>query len=294
MDHDVIIVGGSYAGMEAALQLLRARRKVLVIDAGIRRNRFASHAHGFLTQDGVPPDVIAAKAGAQLAAYPTLSWIEGTAETARAVEGGFEITIADGRDFSGRRLILAIGVTDTLPDIPGLRERWGQSVFHCPYCHGFELDEGPVGVIGVGPLSMHQATMLPDWGPTTFLTNGSFTPGPDEMQTLEKRGTTLEPSEISEISGRADVHLKDGRVLSFAGLFVASRIAPSSPLAEQLGCDFEETPMGRHIATNMMKETSVPFVFACGDVARAAGSIAFAVGDGAMAGSGVHHSLMFR
>ena len=294
MDHDVIIIGGSYAGMEAALQLLRARRKVLVIDAGIRRNRFASHAHGFLTQDGVPPDEIAARAGAQLAAYPTLTWIEGTAETARAVEDGFEITIADGRGFSGRRLILAIGVTDTLPDIPGLKERWGRSVFHCPYCHGFELDEAPIGVIGVGPLSMHQATMLPDWGPTTFLANGSFTPGADEMAALEKRGTRLETSRITEISGKADVHIEDGRVLGFAGLFVASRIAPSSPLADQLGCDFEETPMGRHIATNAMKETSVPFVFACGDAARAAGSIALAVGDGAMAGAGVHHSLMFR
>lgn len=294
MDHDVIIVGGSYAGMEAALQLLRARRKVLVIDAGVRRNRFASHAHGFLTQDGVPPDVIAAKAAAQLAAYPTLSWIEGTAKTARAVEDGFEIAVADGRSFSSRRLVLAIGVSDALPDIPGLKERWGRSVFHCPYCHGFELDEGPIGVIGVGSLSMHQATMLPDWGPTTFLTNGSFTPDAEQMATLEKRGARIEPADIAEISGKADVQLKDGHVLNFAGLFVASSVTPSSPLAEQLGCDFEETPMGRHIATNPMKETSVPFVFACGDVARAAGSIAFAVGDGALAGGGVHHSLMFR
>src|SRR5690606_13134468 len=100
MDQDVIIVGGSYAGMAAALQLLRARRKVLVIDAGVRRNRFASHSHGFLTQDGAPPDEIAAKAGAQLAAYPTLSWIEGKAETARAVEGGFAVTLEDGRTVS--------------------------------------------------------------------------------------------------------------------------------------------------------------------------------------------------
>lgn len=294
MDHDVIIVGGSYAGMAAGQQLLRARRKVLVIDAGERRNRFASHSHGFLTQDGVAPDVIAAQAGVQLAAYPTLTWVEGKADTARSIEGGFEVSTEDGRSFTARRLVLAIGVSDTLPDISGLKERWGKSVFHCPYCHGFELDQEPIGVIGVGALSMHQATMLPDWGPTTFLTNGTFTPDDTESLLLEKRGATLETTEIAEISGKADVHLKDGRVLSFAGLFVAARIAPSSPLAEQLGCDFEDSPIGRHIATNEMKETSVPFVFACGDVARAAGSIALAVGDGAMAGAGVHHSLMFR
>lgn len=294
MEHDVIIIGGSYSGMSAALQLVRARRKVLVIDAGERRNRFASHGHGFLTQDGVAPDVIVAQAGVQLAKYPTLSWIEGKANAAKQVEGGFEIATEDGRSFTGRRLLLALGVKDHLPGIPGLAERWGQSVFHCPYCHGYELDQGPIGVIGVGAISMHQASMLPDWGPTTFLTNGSHEPDKEERELLDRRGARIEPSEIVEISGKADVLLKDGQVLSFAGLFVAPRIEPSSPLAQQLGCEIEDTPIGQIIKANEMKETSVPFVFACGDVARMAGSIALAVGDGAMAAGGVHHSLMFR
>lgn len=294
MDHDVIIVGGSYSGMAAGLQLLRARRRVLVIDAGVRRNRFASHAHGFLTQDGTPPDVIAAKAREQLEAYPTLDWREGKAIAARKIDGGFEVEIEGGDTVTARRLILALGVTDTLPDIEGLEERWGKHVFHCPYCHGYELDQGRIGVIAAGEVSMHQGTMLPDWGDTTFLLNETFEPDSEQSLLLEKRGAKIETGRIARITGKADVELTDGRILQFDGLFVASKIAPSSPLAEQLGCDFEDSPIGRHIATNAMKETSVPFVFACGDAARMAGSIALAVGDGALAGGGVHHSLMFR
>lgn len=294
MDHDVIIVGGSYSGMAAALQLLRARRKVLIVDGGERRNRFAQTSHGFLANDGESAEAIASKARDQLDAYPTLEWVEAKVSDARKIEGGFSVKTDGGDSFTARRLVLAVGVTDTLPDIPGLSERWGKHVFHCPYCHGYELDQGRIGIIGAGEVSMHQATMLPDWGDTTLLLNDSFTPSHEDELLLERRGASIEEGKIKRITGEADVELTDGRVLSFAGLFVASRIAPSSPLAEQLGCDFEDSPIGRHIATNAMKETSVPFLFACGDVARAAGSIALAVGDGAQAGAGVHHSLMFR
>lgn len=294
MIYDVIIVGGSYAGMSAAFPLVRARRNVLVIDGGKRRNRFASHSHGFLTQDGVAPDVIAAQAGVQLAAYPTLTSIEGKATSAARVEDGFTVTLEDGRNFAGKRLILAHGVTDTLPEIAGLKERWGQSVFHCPYCHGYELNQGKIGVIGVGAISMHHALMLPDWGQTIFLPNGTFEPDADQLAQLAARGTALETGTIAEITGRADVRLTDGRILSFDGLFVASIVSPSSPIAEQLGCAIEELPNGRQIVTDEMKQTSVPHVFACGDAARAAGSLPLAVGDGAMAGAACHRTLMFE
>lgn len=293
MIYDVIIIGGSYAGMSAAFPLLRARRSVLIIDGGKRRNRFASHSHGFLTQDGVAPDVIAAQAGVQLAAYPTLTWIEGNAASAKKGDEGFAVVLEDGREMAGRRLILAHGVTDTLPEIAGLAERWGQSVFHCPYCHGYELDQGKIGVIGVASMSMHQALMLPDWGQTTFLPNGSFEPDADQLSQLQARGTTLETATIAEITGRADVRLSDGRILSFDGLFVASIVAPSNPIAGQLGCAIEELPNGRQIVTDEMQQTSVPHVFACGDAARAAGSVPLAVGDGTMAGAACHRSLMF-
>ncbi|MGK9050304.1 NAD(P)/FAD-dependent oxidoreductase [Neorhizobium petrolearium] len=292
MTYDAIIVGGSYAGLSAGLPLARARRRVLVIDEGIRRNRFAEHSHGFLTQDGEKPGAIAGKAQAQLMAYPTVDWIDGRADKARKEGEGF-IVSAGGKDMAGKALVLATGVKDHLPEIPGLQERWGRSVFHCPYCHGYELNQGAVGVIAVSPASLHHGLMLPDWGPTTLLLNGAFQPDGEARGELSRRGTRIEESPIHSIGGHADVHLQDGRMLSFAGLFTMPRTEIGSPIAEELGCALEDGPMGPFIRTDETKQTSIAGVFACGDAARAAGSVALAVGDGAMAGTAAHRFLMF-
>jgi len=294
MEFDVIVVGGSYAGMAAALQLARARRRVLVIDAGQRRNRFAAHAHGFLTQDGTDPAAIAATARRQLRAYPNLTWLEGKAARAEAFTDGFRLAMEDGACHEGRRLVLAPGVTDTLPDVAGLQERWGRAVFHCPYCHGYELDGGPIGVLAAGSLSLHQALLLPEWGPTTFFLNGTFEPDDEQLAQLDARGVAVERSKVLRVSGDADMELADGRVVRLAGLFVVSRTEPAGPLAAALGCEMEEGPLGNFLHTRPTKETNVPGVFACGDAARAAGSVSLAVGDGAMAGAATHQSLVFR
>ncbi len=291
--YDAIIVGGSYAGLSAALQLARARRRLLVVDAGRRRNRFAPTSHGFLTQDGRAPGDIAADARAQLMAYPTVAWADGEATSAEQGNTGFAIAVGASRH-EAKRLVLATGVSDTLPAIPGLAERWGKSVFHCPYCHGYELNQGDIGVLGVSPLSMHHALMLPDWGRTTFFLNGAFEPDAEQMAQLQARGVSVERQPIREMAGeRADLTLTDGRIVRLDGLFTMTRTSPSSPLAEELGCAFEDSPIGPFVKTDVTKETSVPGVFACGDLARAAGSVALSVGDGAMAGLGTHRSLMF-
>ncbi len=293
MTHDVIVIGGSYAGMAAALQLLRARRKVLVIDAGKRRNRFAEESHGFLGQDGVNPGEIARKARAQLSAYPTLAWAEGTAEQAEGEKDAFVVTTADGARHGARRLLFATGVSDALPEIDGLRERWGRSVFHCPYCHGYELDQGRIGCIATGPLSLHQAQLLPEWGEVTLFLNGSFAPDAAQRADLAARGVAIEETPVARLEGAADVRLADGRLLRFAGLFTASRNVPSSPIAARLGCALEETPFGTQIRTDAMKETTVSGAFACGDAARVPHSVSLAVGDGAWAGAQLHRSLVF-
>lgn len=173
---DAIIVGGSYAGISAALQLARARRKIMVIDAGRRRNRFAATSHGFLGQDGRAPGDIVADARKQLAAYPTVEFADDYVEAVGKTNDGFSAQTKSHGDFETRRIILATGVADDLPDVPGLRERWGKSIFHCPYCHGYELDQGKIGVLAVSDMSMHHALMLPDWGPTTLFLNGAFVP----------------------------------------------------------------------------------------------------------------------
>ncbi|MGE8167807.1 NAD(P)/FAD-dependent oxidoreductase [Pseudomonas putida] len=292
---EVIIVGGSYAGISAGMQLARAHRKVLVIDAGNRRNRFAEHSHGFLGQDGRSPAVIVQEAREQLLAYPTVQWMVQSAVSVETLGNGFAITTADGVQHSGRRLILAGGVTDELPAIAGLQERWGRSVFHCPYCHGYELGGGPIGVLAASPLAMHHAMMLPDWGPTTLLLNGVFTPDDDQLAQLQRRGVRVEQEAVVAVAGeRADITLASGRVIEFAGLFTQPRTRMASTLPEELGCAFEDGPLGRFIKVDAMRETSVPGVFACGDASVAAGNVAIAVGDGARTGGAVHHSLIFR
>lgn len=292
MDLDVIIVGGSYAGMAAALQLVRARRSVLLIDADSRRNRFADSSHGFLTQDGNSPQAIAATAKAQLLAYPTVQWLEDSAISASKTQAGFQVN-TEQQSYQAKRLLLATGVTDQLPEIPGLAERWGKSIFHCPYCHGYELDQGPIGVLAASPLALHHALMLPDWGPTTLFTNECFEPDAEQKAQLLARGVVIEPGKVLQISGKADVQLTTGKTLQMAGLFTQPTTTVNSPLAEQLGCQFEQGPMGAFIQTSASKETTVPGVFACGDNARMAGSVAIAIGDGSLAGAMAHQSLLF-
>ena len=293
MDYDVIIIGGSYAGLSAGLQLARARRKVLVIDAGQRRNRYAAHAHGFLTQDGKPPEDIAAEGRAQLMRYPTVQWLDAQVEQARAVAGGFQVTPGQGRAHTAHRLIVAAGVQDELPALPGLAQRWGKQVFHCPYCHGYELQQGRIGVLAVSEMSIHQGLMLPDWGPTTLFLNDVFEPDAEQRAQLQSRGVQTESGRVARLDGPGvDVVMQDGRRIALDGLFVATRVRPS-PVAAQLGCALDDGPLGPYVKTDPMKATTVPGVFACGDVARPAGSVALAVGDGAMAGAATHRSLMF-
>lgn len=292
-NYDVIVIGGSYAGMAAALQLVRTRRVVLVIDAGKRRNRAASHSHGFLSQDGADPAVIASTARTQLEAYPTLSWVDDLVVKASGSRDAFNIETSTGEAYGARRLLLATGVSDTLPDIKGLAERWGTGVFHCPYCHGYELDQGQIGVIATNPMSIHQAQLLPEWGSVTLLTNGVVELNEPTRQDLSKRGVTVEAARIDRIEGHADVVLTDGRRLRFAGLFTASKNAPSTPVAEELGCALAETPMGTQIHTSETKETNIAGVFACGDAARVPHSVSLAVADGAWAGAQLHRSLVW-
>ena len=292
--YDAIVVGGSYAGLSAALQLARARRRLLVIDAGLRRNRFALASHGFLGQDGRPPDAIAAEGRRQLLAYPNVQWQDGSAASARREEAGFSVSMQDsGARFEASYLVLATGVKDGLPPIEGLAERWGRSVFHCPYCHGYELDEGRIGVLAVGPNSMHHALMLPHWGQVTFFINGSFEPDTEQRAALQARGVRIESRRVRRMADTATVELEDGERVVLDGLFTATHMTMASPLAEQLGCELDESPMGHYIRTDALKQTTVPGVFACGDAARMAGNVALAVGDGAQAGASAHRAMLF-
>ncbi|MEN2468819.1 NAD(P)/FAD-dependent oxidoreductase [Burkholderia sp. GS2Y] len=296
--HEVIVIGGSFAGLSAAMQLARARRRVLVIDAGRPRNRFAEHAHGFFGQDGKPPAQIVAEAAAQLAAYPTVQRIDGEVRTAeRDADGRFHVTLSDGSRASADRLILATGIRDELPALPGLAERWGISVLHCPYCHGFEVSGRQLGVLATHPLSVHQAILIPDWGPTTWFTQGVVDANEEEAALLDARGVCIERSPVVEILGDAPridaLRLADGQVVPIDALFVGARTVMASDLAQQLGCAFDEGPLGAVVRVDAMKQTSVTGVFVAGDASTPMTNATFASASGVAAGVGAHRSLIF-
>ncbi|NUO74891.1 MAG: NAD(P)/FAD-dependent oxidoreductase [Lysobacter sp.] len=296
MQYEVIVVGGSYAGLAAAMPLARARRRVLVIDAGRPRNRYASHSHGFFGMDGWTPADMLDEASRQLAAYPTVELLPARVAQARAHDDGFALTLDDGRALSARRLVLATGVADELPAIPGLREGWGRSVVHCPYCHGYEFNRGALGVLATQASSLHQALLVPDWGPTTYFTQGAFEPDAEQARQLAARGVAIERSEVAEVLGTPDrmrgVRLRDGRELPLVGLFVAPTIRPADDLAQQLGCEYEDGPWGPLLRVDAFKRTSVAGVYAAGDAASAMASVSLAVAAGTMAGVGAHQSLL--
>lgn len=295
MHHDVAVVGGSFAGLSAAMQLARARRNVVVIDDGLPRNRFAAHSHGFLGQDGRTPAAILDDARRQLLAYPTASLVRGRASRCDGGKGAFTVAIEDGSTLAAARLVLAYGVTDTLPDIPGLRERWGRTVMHCPYCHGYELGLGnPIGVLATGPMSSHQAQLVADWGPVTFFHNGIAV---EEPHGHARHAITVEATPVEAIvedaAGLA-VRLADGRGVALAGLFTGPRTCPTGGIAEALGCALEEGPLGPYIRVDGIQQTSVAGVYAAGDISRPTANVAIAVADGAWAGVSAHRSLVFE
>lgn len=297
MDTDVAIIGGSFAGMSAALQLARARRSVTVIDTGEPRNRFAKASHGFLTQDGAKPADILAEARRQLAAYPTARFVETRADGASGVADAFSVTLQEGGEISARRLILAHGVSDTLPDIAGLAAEWGKRVAHCPYCHGYEFGGGPLGVIAAnGEVALHHAMLVREWGPVTLFLNGVVEPDAAMLQQFETRGVAVERRPVAAVTSEAEgltVQLADEGAVGIVGLFTQPRSRPSSDIGQQLGCLHIDAPFGPILKVDETKQTTVPGVFAAGDIARAAPNVPFAVADGAMAGVAAHRSLVF-
>lgn len=296
MHHDAIVIGGSFAGLSAAMYIARARRSVAIIDAGLPRNRFAAHSHGFFGHDGSAPGDMLATARAQVLAYPTASLVSGEARTAAPHGDGFAVTLASGEQLTADRLVLAFGLQDDLPPLPGLAERWGNSVIICPYCHGFEFSGQRLGVLAMTPMSAHQAMLVAEWGPVTYFSSG-FEPDAATRDELVHRGVSVEATPVVALRGEAPalsaVDLADGRQVPLDALFIGPQSRLNSDIADQLGCAFDEAPFGRIIRTDALKQTTVPGVFAAGDIARPMHSVTFAAADGVMAGTALHRSLVF-
>lgn len=295
MRYDVIIIGGSFAGLAAAIYLARARRTVCVLDTAQPRNRFAEASHGFFSRDGAGPRDMLDIMRQQVSAYPTLSLVRAAATDAQKKSGYFEVRLSDDSTIEGTRLLMAFGISDILPDVPGLAERWGISALHCPYCHGYEIGGGRLGVMYVSPASLQQAVLVAEWGPMTLLTNGA-TIDKAELKALQSRQIDIEPSPIVELVGSgtalSGVRLTDGRLRQLDAVFLSPRNRLNSEIADQLGCSVVPSPLGRIIVTDDARQTTVEGVFAAGDIARTLQNITFACADGVTSAMAIHRSLL--
>ena len=293
---DVIIVGGSFAGLTAAMQLGRARRRVTVLDTGLNRNRFADEAHNIFAQDGTPPPDLLRVAREQVAAYPTVELVSAKAIKASGEADDFTVTTEAGESISGRRLILSYGIVDEFPAIPGFAESWGKTVIHCPFCHGYEVAGKRWGLVYSSPMSLHAPALYANWTDDITLILDGHEIIAEERHKLEKRGVRIlegRLSAIHQVNGRiSGVTFEDGSELGLDALYAHPRNRPSANLHEQLGLEMKETPTGSMVLVGDMQAASRPGIFAAGDLATGMHSVTFANYSGSMAAMGALQSML--
>ena len=298
---DAIIIGGGSGGLSAALMLVRARRRVLVVDSGAPRNRFAAHMHGVIGRDGWSPLDLLAAGRAEIERYggvvvPTdVVAVEPTAEPAHA---GFDVTLGTGERHHARRLLIATGLRDELPDIPGLAEQWGRAAFVCPYCDGWEWRDRRIAVLATGPMSPHQAQMLRQWSSdVTFVTNEAALTD-DATGELTARGIVIEPRAVAGTSTDADgrlsgIRFADGDTAAVDVIFLHPRVIPNDGLLRSLGAETAPGQGGvRWVEVDETGRTSIPGVWAVGNVVNPSASVPLASGAGNIAGATINADLI--
>ncbi|MFN8307350.1 MAG: NAD(P)/FAD-dependent oxidoreductase [Ferruginibacter sp.] len=292
--YDVIIIGGSYAGLAAGMALGRALRRVLIIDSGKPCNRQTPHSHNFLTQDGTPPAEIARQARKQVEVYDTVEFLNDRAITGRKTAGGFVIELSTGKEFKARKLVFATGIKDEMPAIPGFAESWGISVLHCPYCHGYEVRQQPIGILANGEPAVELATLISNWtGNLTVYTNGTSTISREQAARFVKHGITINESVIKKIEQENGyIHnlvLRNGEKPPLKALYARLPFVQHSGIPASLGCEI--TPEG-YIKTDPAQRTTVPGVFACGDSTSRMRTVANAVSSGTATGIMLNKELI--
>lgn len=291
---DAIIVGGGPAGLSAALMLGRSRRRVLVIDAGEPRNRFASHMHGVLGHDGTPPGELLARGRAEASVYGVEFVTESVTSVSTDAES-VEVTTASTTHLT-RALIVATGITDELPPVPGLAERWGETVLHCPYCHGWEVRDQRIGVLLTSPLGLHQAELARQLSSSvTVFTSGIAGVDAAARTRLAARGVTVIDEAVVEVSGDSpaisEVRVAGGQSVPIDALFTAGAPRPHDGFVAELGLTRVDGPMGNLIEVDPLGRTSDPRVWAAGNVVAPFANVPVSMGNGSMTGAAVNAAL---
>lgn len=291
---DVIIIGGSYAGLSAALALGRSLRNVLIIDSGKPCNIQTPHSQNFLTQDGKPPREISSVAKADVEKYETVIFYKGIAISGTKTENGFEIATNANDKFTAKKLIFATGIKDTMPDIKGFSECWGISIVHCPYCHGYENRFKNTGIIANGQKAYHLATMVGNLTKNlTILTNGKADFTIEQLEKLSKHQIKIIENQISEIEHKdgklQNLVFQDGTKIPFDVAYGVIPFSQHSDIPVSLGCELTEDGYIKIVA---FQKTTVPNIFACGDNSNMLRSVANAVSSGNIAGAVANGELV--
>jgi len=284
---DVVIIGGSYAGLSAAMALGRSLKNVLVIDSGRPCNLQTPHSHNFLTRDGEAPGNISYIAREQVKRYDTISFHDALVVDARKASSGFEVFTESNQSFLGKKLIFATGIKDKMLEIPGFNECWGISVIHCPYCHGYEFKGKATGILANGEQAFHLASLVNNLTNTLYiLTNGKPEFSSEQINALQTHHIKVISSKLSEIvhtSGHIDhVVMEDGTKLNLDALYASVPFSQHSDLPEKLRCDF--TDQG-YIKVDQLQKTTIPDIYACGDNSSPFRSVSNAVLTGNVAGA---------
>jgi len=298
-EYDVVVVGGGPAGLNGAMMLGRSRRSVLVVDVGEPRNAPAEGVHGVLGHDGTPPAELRERGRAEVRRYGG-HLVDGSVTGVVRSDAGFAVTLADDRSVRARRLLVTTGLVDELPDVPGLRERWGRDVLHCPYCHGWEVRDRVIGVLGTGPMSVHQALLFSQLSDDVTLVTHAAPPLDDaQAALLAARGVRVVAGEAVCVEVADDrltgLRLADGSVVPLEVVAVATRMVARAAFLDDLGLHPVDHPsgMGVHLpAEPVTGRTDVPGVWAAGNVVDLSAQVGASAAAGAMAGAHINADLV--
>lgn len=294
--YEVIIIGGSYAGLSAAMALGRSLRRVLVIDSGKPCNRQTPYSHNLITHDGSTPAQIAKQARAQVQQYATVEFYDGLAVDADKTALGFSIATDKGERFSADKLIFATGVRDIMPDIEGFAECWGISILHCPYCHGYEVRHQETGILANGDIAFGKAQMISHWtDKLTIFTNGAHEFTDEQLQKIRSHNIKIVEKRVSRINHKngklSAIRFVDGTEQELKAIYARPQMVQHCKLAEQLGCELNEHGL---ITVDMMQKTTVDDIYACGDSTSPLRAVANAIAAGNFAGAALNREMIVK
>ncbi|MFC5289154.1 NAD(P)/FAD-dependent oxidoreductase [Actinokineospora guangxiensis] len=287
--YNAVIIGGGAAGLSAAVALGRARRSVLVVDAGEPRNAPASHMHGFLSRDGMNPAELLRVGRLEAEGYGVEVHRGHALSVSPGSPGctGFTVELAERPPVRARRVLLATGLRDDLPDIPGLAERWGKDALHCPYCHGWEVRDERIAVIGTSHMAAHHALLWRQWTPNLTFIAHSATPDAEQSAQLAARGISVVHAQVAGLDVRGDrltgLHLHNGATLPFDAVTVGARFHPVLPRIDGLAPVDHMSGMGTHVPVDAMGRTAVPGIWAAGNLANPMANVIAAAAEGSLA-----------